>query len=469
MLTFPRSGNQGYSPSNVEKRSPKRNRRILCCVLGFGVHPFRDRQSITIPGGSRFVSPGIPLLGGGTMVLKNQSRRSFVQTSAMLTAGGILSTHRRETVAASSQAKIRVGIIGRTGKGDYGHSVDVAFTKIPNVEIVALADENDAGRKAAADRTNPKKTYADYREMFAKEKMDLVAICPRWIDQHHEMILAAADAGCHVYMEKPFCPTLADCDSAIQALEKKNLKLGIAHISQYSPVLHMAKSLITGGEIGDLLELRARGKEDRRGGGEDLWVLGSHVFGMMRAFAGGNPASCSATVLQDGKPISKKQVAMGAEGIGLLAGDNVQARYAFANGVFGHFASRKNKAGEPTRFAIQVFGSKGILELESGYLAQGQLLRDSSWSPGRSKKSWEPFSSAGIGIAEPRKDGTYQGGHVAAILDLLECIRQDRTPICSANDSRSIVEMIASVFESQRLGTPVELPMKTRVNPLSLL
>lgn len=151
----------------------------------------------------------------------------------------------------------------------------------------------------------------------------------------------------------------------------------------------MAKSLITGGEIGDLLELRARGKEDRRGGGEDLWVLGSHVFGMMRAFAGGNPASCSATVLQDGKPISKKQVAMGAEGIGRLVGQC--SALCFCKWSIRPFRFTKNKAGEPTRFAIQVFGSKGILELESGYLAQGQILRDSSWSPGRSKKSWEPF------------------------------------------------------------------------------
>ena len=98
----------------------------------------------------------------------------------------------------------RAGIIGRTGKGDYGHGVDVAISKVPNVEIVALADENEAGRAAAAKRTNPKTTYASFREMFEKEKLDIVAICPRWIDQHRDMIVAAAEHGCHVYMEKPF-------------------------------------------------------------------------------------------------------------------------------------------------------------------------------------------------------------------------------------------------------------------------
>ena len=170
--------------------------------------------------------PNIPLASGVPMLPKKQTRRLFVKAGAVLTTGGLLSTQCRSSLADAKFPKFRVGIIGRTGKGDYGHGVDVAFTKLPNVEIVALADENEAGRIAAANRTNPKKTYADYREMFSQEKLDVVAICPRWIDQHHEMILAAADVGCHVYMEKPFCPTLADCDSAIQALEKKKFQGG---------------------------------------------------------------------------------------------------------------------------------------------------------------------------------------------------------------------------------------------------
>lgn len=48
----------------------------------------------------------------------------------------------------------RVGIIGATGKGNYGHGVDVAFLKVPNVQIVAIADANADGRLAAAKRCN---------------------------------------------------------------------------------------------------------------------------------------------------------------------------------------------------------------------------------------------------------------------------------------------------------------------------
>lgn len=363
----------------------------------------------------------------------------------------------------------RVGIIGRTGKGDYGHGVDVAFTKLPNVEIVAVADEHEAGRAAAQKRTNANKSYASYRDMLADEKLDIVAICPRWIDQHRDMLVAAAEAGCHVYMEKPFCRTLAECDDVLNQLEMRHLKLGIAHISQYSPVVDTVKSLLRSGEIGDILELRARGKEDRRGGGEDLWVLGSHVFGLMRTFAGADATSCTATVLQSGHKVTKADVVEGAEGIGPLAGDNLQARYAFPSGAFGHFASRRGMGGSPTRFAIQVFGSKGVLEMESGYLAPAYILRDSSWSPGRTGKSWEKVTSAGIGKPEPRTDGSYEGGHIAAINDLIDAIERQRATRCSAEDARAIIQMIAAVFESHRFGGPVDLPLKTRENPLTLM
>ncbi len=365
--------------------------------------------------------------------------------------------------------KYRVGIIGHTGRGDYGHAVDAAFRKLENVEIVAVADANETGRTAAQKRNGAKTGYADYRDMFAKEKLDIVAICPRWIDQHHDMLIAAAEAGCHIYMEKPFCRTLKECDAVVKELEMRHLKLGIAHISQYSPVLTTVLKVIADGTIGDLMEIRGRGKEDARGGGEDLWVLGSHIFGLMRSIAGGSATSCYATVKQDGQPVVKGHVKEGPEGIGLLAGDHVQASYAFTKGVTGYFASRKGMAGKPTRFAVQVFGSKGVIEMESGYLVKADLLRDSSWSPGRSGSKWETITSAGIGKPEPRTDGTYEGGHVAAITDLIDAIENNRDTKVTARDCTAIIEMIAVVFESHRLSKPVDLPLKSRVNPLSLL
>ncbi len=399
----------------------------------------------------------------------HSTRRNFIAQSSATAAAGVLANARISSLLASPASKMRVGIIGSTGRGDYGHGVDVAFTKLPHAEIIALADENPQGLEAAKKRIGPQKTYADYREMLIQEKLDIVAICPRWIDQHHDMIRAAAQAGCHIYMEKPFCRDLLECDSAIQELDQRQLKLGIAHISQYSPVLKVVRNLIEHDEIGEILELRGRGKEDRRGGGEDLWVLGSHIFGLMRSLAGSNATSCSALMQTQGRNVTKTDVVQGAEGLGPLAGEHVQATYRFENGAFGYFASKKSTGGSPSRFGIQVLGSKGIIEMTSGYLEPAYLLRDSSWAPGRTGQSWEQISSAGIGKAEPRTDGSYEGGHIAAINDLFESIELDRQTQCSAQDCRQITEMISAVFESHRVGHEVNLPLSTRANPLTLL
>lgn len=246
--------------------------------------------------------------------------------------------------------------------------------------------------------------------------------------------------------------------------------MGAAHVSQYSPVLDVVKSLIANDEIGEVLEVRGRGTEDHRGGGEDLWVLGSHVFGLMRSVAGGDATSCCARVTARGRPVTRGDVVEGAEVIGPLAGDDVQARYTFPGGVAGHFSSRRGMGGgKPSRCAVQIFGSKGVIELPTGCLTPAFILRDEGWSPGRSGKSWEPITSAGVGKPEPRTDGTPEGGHVAAINDLLDAVKQDRPTRCSAEECRKIVEMIVAVFESHRLGGPVDLPLATRDNPLVLL
>ena len=61
------------------------------------------------------------------------------------------------------------------------------------------------------------------------------------------------------------------------------------------------------------------------------------------------------------------------------------------------------------------------------------------------------------------------GGNLAAVKDLLSAIEDDRQPISSVYDARAATEMIASVFESHRVGGPVSFPLKNRRNPLTML
>src|SRR6185369_4551262 len=96
----------------------------------------------------------------------------------------------------------RVGVIGSTGRGDYGHGLDTAFLGLPGVEFAAVSDDNAAGLQLAGKRLGVQRLYRDYREMLAKEKLDIVCIGPRWVTERVAMVEAAARAGCHIYCEK---------------------------------------------------------------------------------------------------------------------------------------------------------------------------------------------------------------------------------------------------------------------------
>lgn len=366
-------------------------------------------------------------------------------------------------------AKYRVAVIGHTGRGNYGHGLDVVWRDIPDVELVGVADADPKGLEQAAARLKAPKAYADYRKMLGELKPQLVAVAPRWLDQHRDMALAAIEAGAlGIYLEKPMCRDLVEADEIIEAADAKKVKIAISHQTRYSPKLPVIWELLNSGKLGTLLEIRCRGKEDSRGGAEDLWVLGTHVLNMATHF-GGHPQSCNAQVFSQGKPIAAADVRDGGEGIGPLAGDEVHATYRLARGPIATFDSVRGMAGRPSRFGFQLVGSKGIVQMGVNYLPPAYWLDDSSWSPGQSGKKWLPITSAGIDVPEPLADGQLHAGNVLAVKDLISAIEADRQPESNAYEGRVAVEMILAAFESQRVGRPVTFPLATRVSPVKLL
>ncbi len=394
------------------------------------------------------------------------TRRQFLATSVAATAiAGPLA--RR---ASAARVEYRAAVIGHTGRGNYGHGMDRVWLDVPGVQVVAVADADVRGLESALRRVGASEGFDDYRRMLDRVKPDLVTVGPRWLDQHRDMVVAAAERGVRgIYLEKPMCRSLVEADEMVAACKKHNVKLAIAHQTRCSPKLKVMAELIASGRLGKLLEIRARGKDDHRGGGEDLWVLGTHMFNLMSHF-GGKPQSCFATVWQDGRPITRADVADGNEGIGPLAGDEVHAVYRLANSLTGYFDSVRDGRGSPSRFGLRIFGSRGVLQLhDTGYLPDVRLLEDSSWSPGRTGKQWTSVSSAGPGKPEPLDGGGLHEGNVAAVKDLIASIEEDREPLSNIEEARTATEMIVAVFESQRLSRPVTFPLANRKNPLTML
>ncbi len=392
-------------------------------------------------------------------------RREFIKNTAV---GFAALAGVRPSRANAKGAKYRAAVIGRTGKGNYGHGLDVVWNEIDQAEVVAVADRDSKGRAAAARRLKAPRAYADYRKMLEKERPQIVSVAPRWLDCHRDIVLACAEFGCHVFLEKPMCQTLEQADEMVAALEKRNLKLAIAHQTRYSPALQYVKRVIADGRLGDILELRGRGKEDRRGGGEDLMVLGTHIMDLMRFFAG-DAQWCFADVRDGRKSVTKNEVRDGAEGIGPLAGDEIHAMYRFGGTTMGYFSTQRVRHGASKRFGLQVFGTKGILTMTTGALPAIWFVEDPSWQPGHSKARWKQVSSAGIDKPETLSDPNHRFGNRLIAFDLLQAIEMNTQPKGSMYDGRAALEMILAVYESHRLNAPVGFPLKNRRHPLNII
>jgi predicted dehydrogenase len=373
--------------------------------------------------------------------------------------------------AAEAERKLRVAVIGHTGHGDYGHGLDAVWLRMPEVELAAVADADAAGLAKAQKKLKLDRGFADYRQMLAEVKPEIVAVAPRHVDEHRDMTLAAIEAGARgIYIEKPFCRTPAEADEIIAAADKRKVKIAIAHRNRYHPALPAIERMLQDDAIGQVLEIRMRGKEDARGGAQDLWVLGAHLLNL-GVFFGGAPQSCAATLFQDGHPATKADVKDGAEGIGLIAGNAVHARFEMERGMPIFFDSIAKAGTPPGVFGLQIVGTKGIVDLRLDTEPLAHLLSGSPFAPSKDARNWVPISSAGPGQPEPIADLKEQvSSHLRPARDLLAAIREDRAPLCSAADGRAVVEMIMAIFESHRLnGQRVTFPLTPRQNPLAQL
>ena len=397
-----------------------------------------------------------------------ESRRHFLHTAVAGAAISCLPFTVSRGISAASAIKYRAAIIGHTGRGDYGHNLDLIFGHRKDVEVVAVADPVSEGRAQAAARSGALRQYADYHKMLATEKPDLVSIAPRWTDQHHAMALAALQSGAHVFMEKPITRTLAEADELLSVATASGRRIAIAHQMRLAPEILTLKVRIEEGLIGDLLEIQAHGKQDRRAGGEDLIVLGIHLFDLMRFFAG-DPEWCTARVLERGQPINRNSGRPASEDIGLVAGDEVIAQFAFRSGMNATFTSRSQLRQVSGRWGMVLTGSKGVVRILADAQPRVYLRKDSEWSPAGWKSEWSPLDN------EVTTDQTDLEQRKSDLLlpnqrlvdDWLDAVATGREPVCNGYSGMRAVEMAMAVFEAGVQRERVTFPLANRAHPFS--
>lgn len=234
---------------------------------------------------------------------------------------------------------LTAAVFGHTGQGDYGHGHEFSLGLHPEVETGAIADPDPEGRARALARTGAPRGYEDYRDLLERERPDLVSVASRTVTDHAVQIAACAQRGVKgVLCEKPMAASLAEADWLLAACRKAGMRLVVAHRRASAYEIH-AYELVRQGLIGQLREIRGRGKGDHRAGGEDLAVLGPHIMDSMRWFAGADPAWANGHVVQDGQPVVATDARAGNEGIGAIAGDGLTGTFMFLNGLPAAFTS----------------------------------------------------------------------------------------------------------------------------------
>jgi predicted dehydrogenase len=362
----------------------------------------------------------------------------------------------------------RAAVIGHTGRGGYGHQVDVALAGLPGVEVVAVADPDPGGRARAAARCGARRAYASYRDMLERERPDLVAVAPRWVDEHEAMLLAAVEAGAHVYCEKPFLRTPAEADRVLERAATAGVRIAVAHVGRAFAALGRIRALVEAGAVGRLRLLRAYGKCDHRGGGQDLMVLGTHLLDLMRYFAG-DVGWAQAHVTQGGRDAQEGDVRPGGEGIGPVAGDGVVAYYAFRSGVAGELESLVAEDGGGSAYSLMLHGTAGTLGIRSHPDRQLFRCHRAVLGPG-SETRWEPLALPGHTPEGPEDAGErYLWAHRRLIRDLLEAVEEDREPLASGAGAAAALEMIMAAYAAHFSGRRVHFPLTCREHPLQAL
>ncbi len=144
---------------------------------------------------------------------------------------------------------VRFGLIGF---GAWGSHHARAIAKTPGAELAAIAARSEATRAAAREQFPAAQVYADYRELLAREQLDVVdVVLPSYL--HTEVARAVLESGRHLLMEKPMALTVADCDALIRLAADKGRLLAIGHELRLSSLWGKVKEMIDAGAVGEPL------------------------------------------------------------------------------------------------------------------------------------------------------------------------------------------------------------------------
>jgi len=349
------------------------------------------------------------------------------------------------------EEKVKLGIIGcgwaaRDLYGPY-------FKYLENGELIACMDINEENARNFQRITGCKKVYTALGKMLEDKEIDGVLVLTP-TNLHVEHVTRAAEAGKHVYCEKPMARTIEECDKMINACKRNNVKLQIGFMKRFNRSFLLVKNLINEGKIGDIFEMRAIWDNARatataknyrhrlESGGGFLQEDGSHPIDICRWFLGDVEEVSANILLVMSNRIENEDVA------------NVFMRHKSGAISSLHITMLTHCIGEES---YQLFGLKGTLIMRwlyhSTHSIEPAIIR--IW-----KKSKEVTDFTLSTSWSPIKEISENWQYLNEIRHFCDCILNNRTPDVTGQDGRAVVEIINAAYISATEGKKVKLPLK---------
>ncbi len=150
--------------------------------------------------------------------------------------------------------KLNVCLIG-CGRAGMIHARNYK-NKIENAAIVACVDAVEAAAQAAAEELGVKKVFTDYHDILSDPEIQaVIVVAPT--NLHRDIVVDCANAGKHIFCEKPMAMTVEECDEMVEACRRNNVKLQIGFMRRFDASFREAKRLLDSGAIGDLVQVHS--------------------------------------------------------------------------------------------------------------------------------------------------------------------------------------------------------------------
>ncbi len=344
-------------------------------------------------------------------------------------------------------ARLKVGIVGNGGIGTV-HAR--GYSKLPNVEIVALCDLIIERAQKLGAAHDVKRLYTDYETMLAEEELDIVSVCvPNYV--HVPIAVAAIKAGNHVLCEKPLSVCAAEGKKIQDALRGVKTKFMIGMNNRFRGDTQTLRKYIDDGELGEIYYAKAGWvrrtgipglgswfTEKAKSGGGPLIDIGVHALDLTLYLMGNpKPASVFGATYAKLGPVGK---GMGDWGTPEKGGkfdveDLAVGQVRFANGATLVLEASWAQYCKEERLYNELYGTNGGATLEPFRIY--------------TERYGQPID---ITPAYRQLDG-----HETEIAYFVQCVVEDKTPLATIDQAVDVMKILDGIYESSKTGASVAI------------